>query len=442
MKFASSLATLAVLMFSGATNAETGLLSMQERAAWVDSNTEFRFSHVLPDIMRREGIDMWVLISREYNEDPVLETMLPADWLSARRRTILVIFDPGAGKPLERWAIARYDVGNLFKKAWDPQKQPHQFAALAQLIATKQPNRIGINKSVYFNHADGLAATDHELLVQALSDPYRNRLVSAEYLAVGWLETRSEAEMAVYPALVALGHQLIARAFSREVITPGVTTTEQVEWWLREQTRAHKLTNWFHPSVSIQRSSQTKNNDFSSHAAAGVIQPGDLLHVDFGMTYLRLNSDQQQHAYVLRPGETQAPDYLQQALANANRLQDIFTSQFLLGRSGNQVLKASREQAISEGITPSIYTHPIGFHGHAAGTTLGMWDAQGGVPVEGDYPLHANTAYSIELNAATDAPQWGGAVRIMLEEQAWFDGKSVHYLNGRQTQLLLIEYSQ
>lgn len=180
-------------------------------------------------------------------------------------------------------------------------------------------------------------------------------------------------------------------------------------------------------------SSVTHDNDKQ------IILPGDLLHVDFGITYLRLNTDTQQHAYVLKPGESEAPQYLQQALLSGNKLQDVFTGQFAEGLTGNQVLKRSREHAILQGLTPTIYTHPLGYHGHAAGTTLGMWDSQDGVPGDGDYPLHLNTAYSIELNNAVYIEPWKKEIRIMLEEDAIFDGPGVWYLNGRQTAFLLIK---
>ena len=162
------------------------------------------------------------------------------------------------------------------------------------------------------------------------------------------------------------------------------------------------------------------------------------MHVDFGITYLRLNTDTQQHAYVLKPGETEAPEELQDALQRGNRLQDILTDQFATGRSGNEILSRTLAQAKREGITASIYTHPIGFHGHAAGPTIGLWDQQGGVPGKGDYPLYPNTAHSIELYAETDIKSWGKAVRISLEEDAFFDGEDTHYIDGRQKSFLLI----
>ena len=433
------LISLFLLLISSVSVAAEHPLPMRERAQVIDEILQERLTTVLPTLMRREGIDMWVLISREYNEDPVLKTMLPSTWLSARRRTILVIYTPSVGEP-EFYAIARYKVGELFEKAWDKEAQPDQWQALVDLIKAKNPKAIGVNQSAQTALADGISATELTEFRQAMGEA-QNKIVSAQNLAIAWLETRSPKELAVYPQIVAMGHDIIAEAFSNQVITPGKTTTDDVVWWLREKSREMKLTNWFHPTVSIQRANADKFDHlqaFSERPGEQVILPGDLLHVDFGITYLRLNTDQQQHAYVLRAGETDAPDYLKQALANANRVQDIFTANFKACRTGNEVLKMSLEQGKAEGLRPHIYTHPIGYHGHAAGTTLGMWDAQQGVPGEGDYPLHLNTAYSIELNAATDIPQWGKDIRIMLEENALFDDKGVRYLDGRQTKFHLI----
>ena len=436
------LLTIGIIFFGFLSYGQSSVLSMRERAQVIDDILELRIKTILPQLMTREDIDMWVIISREYNEDPVIETFLPSTWQSARRRTILVVYKPKNGGDLETLAVARYDVGTMFTKAWDKETQPDQWKRLAELIEERDPQKIAVNKSKYFGLADGITATDLEEFEAAISGKYRNRIVGGEKLAVGWLETRIEEEMAIYSHICRIAHEIISDGLSEKVITPGVTTTDDVVWWFRERIRELKLKAWFHPSVSIQRADPESFDhlrSFSSRPDLQTILPGDLIHVDFGITYLRLNTDTQQHAYVLRQGETEAPEYLVKAFDRGNQLQDIFTSNFAEGKTGNQVLSESREEAISKGIKPSIYTHPIGYHGHAAGTTLGMWDSQGGVPHTGDYPLHLNTAYSIELNAATFIEEWGKEIRIMLEEDAFFDKNGVNYIDGRQKKLMLIQ---
>jgi Xaa-Pro aminopeptidase len=416
-------------------------LTMQERAEVIDRWMEERVATVLPQLMERAEIDMWVIIAREYNEDPVIKTMLPATWQSARRTTMLVVYDPGGGKPLETMAMARYDVGKTFKKVWDKSSQPDQWQALADLIAEKDPKRIGINRSSTFALADGLSSSHYDMLREALSDKYKKRLVNAEKLAIGWLETRTPSEMIVYQNIVRMAHQIIAEGFSEKVIQPGVSSTDDVVWWYRDQIRALGFTAWFHPSVSIQRKDPESFDhlrSFSSRPEEQIILPGDLLHVDFGITYLRLNTDTQQHAYVLKPGETTPPDFLTDAFALGNRVQDILTSNFVTGQTGNEILIKSLEQGQAEGLKPTIYTHPIGYHGHGAGPTIGLWDQQGGVPGKGDYPLYPNTAYSIELNNAVYIKEWDKEIRIMLEEDAFFDGEKTQYIDGRQTELMTI----
>ncbi len=403
------------------------ILSQREQSKVIDELLDDRLRNLLPGLMKREGFDLWVIISREYNEDPVIKTLLPSTWMAARRTTMLVMFDKG--NEMEYLAVARYDVGKVFKRAWNPEEQPDQWVRLGKIIEERNPKKIGVNKAANWGHTDGLTSNDYDNLIKVLPKKLQTNVVSAEKLAVAWLETRSKLEMEIYPQICRIAHQIIAEGFSDKVIQPGVTTTDDLVWWYREQIKTLKLDTWFHPSVDIQRNGPNED---------GVIRPGDFLHVDFGITYLRLNTDTQEHAYVLKAGETDAPTYLKEAFKKGNRLQDIFTNNFKEGKTGNQVLAESRKQAISEGITPSIYTHPIGYHGHAAGTTLGMWDSQGGVPVTGDYPLHLNTAYSIELNCTVAIPEWKKDIRVMLEEDAYFDERGVNYIDGRQTEIILI----
>ena len=416
-------------------------LSMEERAEVIDRWMEERVQTVLPELMKRTGIDMWIIVAREYNEDPVIKTMLPATWQSARRTTILVVFDPGNSQPLETMAMARYGVGKTFQKVWDKEQQPDQWKALAELIKDKNPKKIGINKSKTFALADGISSTHYDQLMESLPSTFQKRVVSAENLAIGWLETRTPSEMMVYQNIVRMAHQIIAEGFSEQVIQPGITTTDDVVWWYRDRIRELGFTAWFHPSVSIQRKDPESFEHlraFSDRPEDQVIIPGDLLHVDFGITYLRLNTDTQQHAYVLKPGEKKAPYFLEQAFESGNQLQDIFTANFKTGMTGNEILAKSLSDAKNTGLKPTIYTHPIGYHGHAAGPTIGLWDQQDGVPGAGDYPLYPNTAYSIELNNAVFIEQWNKEIRIMLEEDAFFDGEKVEYIDGRQVELMLI----
>ncbi len=438
------LSLLALLIFSSTFSQNPyfpKVLNMRERAEVIDAWLEERVQTVLPDLMERTEIDMWLIIAREYNEDPIIKTLLPATWQSARRTTMLVIYNPGGDQPLETMAMARYDVGSVFKKNWDKETQPDQWQALADLIAEKDPQKIGINKSDLFALADGLSASHYEKLVSVLPKIYTDRLTNAERLAVGWLETRTESEMIVYQNIVRMAHQIIAEGFSEKVIQPGVTTTDDVVWWYRDRIRELGFTAWFHPSVSIQRKDPESFEHlraFSSRPEEQVILTGDLLHVDFGITYLRLNTDTQQHAYVLKPGESTPPDYLIEAFRKGNQVQDIFTNNFVTGCTGNEILLKSLEEGKKAGLKPTIYTHPIGYHGHAAGPTIGLWDQQEGVPGNGDYPLYPNTAYSIELNNAVYIDEWEKEIRIMLEEDAFFDGETVRYIDGRQTQLMTI----
>jgi hypothetical protein len=435
------LSLFSVNIFAKEKNAVDAILSMQERAIFINQNTHKRVKQLLPRLMTESDIDMWLMISREYNEDPILKTFLPAEWLSARRTTMFV-FTKNKDDTVSAYAIAPYKVGNIFEKAWDKNKHPDQWQALLALIEQHDPKTIGINQSKHWAHADGIVASEKEQLIASLPMKYQSRIVTAQALGVAWLEERIPDEMPVYENMVAMAHEIIAQGFSNEVIQVGKTTTNDLVWWFRERVRALKLQTWFHPSVSIQR----KDNKVFDHVDSftngyqeNTIMPGDLLHVDFGLSYLRLNTDTQQHAYVLAVDEIKVPAELVAAFNAGNTLQDIFTDHFRIGRTGNEVLKLSREQAIAQGLKPTIYTHPIGNHGHGAGTTLGMWDSQQGVVGTGDYPLHAHTAYSIELNNAAFLKIWGKEIRIMLEEEAYFDGKSVQYLDGRQTRLHIIE---
>lgn len=415
------------------------ILSERQQAEVIDEILEDRMENLLPKLMREQGVDMWVIISREYNEDPVMKTMLPSTWLNARRRTIFVFWDDG--EQVKRQAIARYDVGKLLTGSWNLNTHPDQWDALVDVIDKVNPKKIALNFSKYYAHADGLSYTEHGELMEKLPTKYKPRIVSAATLAVRWLETRTEKEMVLYEQIGRISHQIIAEAFSDKVIQAGVTTTDDVVWWMRQKIADLGLTTWFHPTVDVQRY-DPENFDhlrsFSNNTKTQTIIPGDLLHCDFGITYLRLNTDQQQHAYMLKPGEKDIPNFLKEAFMQGARVQDILTENFKSGLSGNDILANALAQVKKENILGTIYTHPIGFHGHAAGPTIGMWDNQGKTIGKGDYLMQPNTAYSIELNAAMRIEEWNKTIRIMLEEDGYFDGKSFRYIDGRQEEIMMI----
>jgi Xaa-Pro aminopeptidase len=409
------------------------ILTLRDRAKVENAILADRLETVIPRLMRDQKIDMWVLVAREYFEDPVVMTMLDAESLHARRRTILVFFDPGEGKPIERLTVSRYGMGGLFQPAWKPEQQPDQWKALAALIAQRDPKKIAINTSALTAFADGMTLSADTEMRAALAPAYRDRIVSGEGLAVGWLETRTPMEMKIYPGIERLAHSLIAEAFSARTIKPGVTTTDDVVWFYRERLARLGLDTWFHPSVGVQRQGQAGVLEGDT-----VIQKGDMLWTDFGVTYLRLNTDTQHLAYVLKDGETDAPAGLKAGLKAANAVQDALLSSYKVGLTGNEVLAAARAKAIAAGLKPSIYTHPLGYHGHAAGPAIGFWDNQNG-DERGSFRVHPNTTWSIELSAFAPVPEWGGQeVQFRAEENAFFDGKTVRFLDGRETALTLI----
>lgn len=409
------------------------ILPLRDRALLEDKWLAERLDRVVPALMREQNIDMWVLIAREYLEDPVVATMLDAESMHARRRTILLFYDPGGGQPLERLTVSRYGLANLFKAAWNPDQEPDQWRQLGKIIRERQPKRIAINSSALTQFGDGLTLSQYEGLIAALPPELRGRIVRTDKLAVGWLETRTAGEMEVYPQIVRLAHAIIAEGLSNAVIRPGRTSADDVVWWYREKVSNLGLQTWFQPSVGIIRQGKKGMLDGDE-----VIQKGDLLWTDFGISYLGLNTDTQHLAYVLKNGEREAPEGLKAGLKAANAVQDAVTSSFRTGRTGNEILAEARSKALALGLKPSIYSHPIGFHGHGAGSSIGFWDNQQPDP-RGEHPLRPKTAWSIELSARVTVPEWNNQeVEFRSEEDAFFDGSSVAYLDGRQSSFHLI----
>ena len=417
------------------------ILPLRRQAAIRDGWLRERLATVLPEVMRREGIDLWIVVAREYNEDPVLMSLLPATMMSARRRTILVFADGASG--FEAMAIANAGIGldGFYRPMWDKPRtgvaREDQWACLRRVVAERDPRRIGIDVAADFAFGDGLTHHEHEALRAALGADLWARTVSAERLAVGWLERRTPGEIDAAGGINQIAHGIIGEAFSSRVIHPGVTTAVDVAWWMRQRTVDLGLTCWFQPTVSIQRRGVDLGDIGSSPDE--VIRPGDLLHCDFGLHYLGLATDTQQNAYVLRLGEEAPPEGLVRALATANRQQDLLAAEMRAGRTGNEILAGVKAAMASAGIEGRMYTHPIGTHGHGAGPIIGLYDQQDGVPGRGDLPLHDDTLHSFEMFVSAPVPEWSGqSVKMATEQIVAFTGGRVHFLGGRQTELHLI----
>jgi hypothetical protein len=422
------------------TAADYAVLPSHERVAPENRILTERLEHLLPALMAETGLDMWVVVNREYAEDPVYFTLVPQPSFAARRTTMLV-FSRAADGSVERLAVNRYPLGDPYKSAWSGGDLDAQWKALGALIAGRDPKRIGIDVSRTWPAADGLTHALHERLVEVLPPDYAKRLVSAETLIVRWIETRTPAEQALYPHIDSIARGVISEAFSGRVITAGVTTTDEVAWYIRERYESLGLRPWFMPTVDRQRAGQPcPAGGSGGHCGEeGRIEAGDVLHTDVGFCYLKLCTDTQEMGYVLKADEEDVPAGFKAALAGGNRWQDILTGSFQEGRTGNEILAATIRGCASAGLACSTYSHPLGFFGHSLGPTIGMWDNQGPTPGTGDYPLHRDTVYAIEGNIAMSLPEWGGQrLQIMLEQDALFDGKGVRYLAGRQTEWHLI----
>jgi len=423
--------------------------TLREQAAVQQAWLRYRLDSVLPRLMRQYHVAMWVVPMREYNEDPVFWSLVSATTFFARRRTIYVFSDRGpAGGGVERLALGGTSQGGLYdayhaQETLDPSigRRPElvgqaQWDLLRRVIEERDPLTIAVDMSTAHAFSDGLSAGEWDQLQAVLPERYRARIVRAERLPLEYQEIRAPAMLPVYRRLMTVVWGVIDTAFSNKVVTPGKTTTDDVAWWMRQRVNDLGFGTWFHTDVDVQR----RGVDLADSGAV-VIQRGDVLHCDFGITALGLNTDTQHMGYVLRPGERDVPAGLKQALQNSNRLQDILLAEMRPGRTGNDVLVAALAQMRAAGITGTIYSHPIGDRGHGAGPLIGLWDHQEGVPGRGDVPFVPSSWFSIELQATMPLPEWGNEpVRSAQEEDAELgaDGQ-MRWILRRQTEFHVVK---
>lgn len=413
------------------------ILPEKDRAELVNNWLEWRLDNIIPELMHREGFDLWLIICRETNEDPVFWTLYPEPNMHARRTTMILFYDPGENQEIQRFCFG--GGGGLYKNIWTD-RSISQFEFLAKWIEEKDPSKIGINVSETFRSADGLSASLHNKLMENLKTKYQKRLTSAENLCIGWLETRSPEELSLYRHVCGIQHNLISEFYSNGVIIPDVTTVDDVMWWIRDRITELGFEPWFPPYINVIRHPDLEEKYKDNPR---VIRRGDLIHCDIGYRYLRLCTDMQWHAYVCHIGEEDAPEGLKKALNNAVQMADIYMNEFEEGLSGRQIADNSIRKIKAAGLRPMLYSHPIGYWGHNAGCSIDTRPANNqppGFEKVMEYPLYPNTVYAIEFSCTTSIPEWKGKdVSISYEEQGVFTKEGCHWVDGNQTEFFLIK---
>jgi len=415
--------------------------SLREQARIQQEWLKLRLERELPRLMRQNGVAMWIVDCREYNEDPVFKALASPTVFAARRRTILVFFDRGDEKGIERLALGGGSNGGLYTVYRDSDTANRelygkgQYLTLRKIVEERKPSTIALDISATHAFSDGLSVAEYEALSDVLGPQWMSRVIRVERLPLDYIDIRLPEMMSTYVHMMEIVHWLISRAFSNEVITPGKTTTTDVVWWLRQQVNDMGLGTWFQPSVDVQRPGQAAGSVLSEREDI-VIQRGDVLHCDFGITAMGLNTDTQHMGFVLREGENDIPEGIKHALLNTNRLQDLLLERMRPGRSGNEVLADTLNAMKAAGINGSVYAHPIGDHGHGAGPLIGLWDRQQGVPGRGDVPILPSTWFSIELASKTPVPEWNNQeLNVAQEEDAAIDASGkISWILRRQTQ--------
>jgi Xaa-Pro aminopeptidase len=418
------------------------VLSIRDRVATVNRIVEARLDRLLPIAMRENGFDMWIIASNEDNYDPVFQTMIPYNtWAPITQ--ILVFYDPGAGKPIERLNVSRTFLRGLYKNVWDPaawdrEKKESQWDALARVVKERDPKVIGINEGDVQWAAGGLTVSVKKALVAALGPTYAGRLKSAESVATRWLETFIDDEIPVYSQAVAVGHALVAETMSNMAITPGTTTVDDMNFYYWQRAANLGLDMSFLPGCNIRGRSPQDAEKWGKDDR--VVRPGDMLHCDVGIKYMRYNTDHQELAYVLRSGENDAPEGLKKALAEANRLQEVYASQFKTGLTGDEILSNILTTAKARGIrNPRIYSHSLGYYLHEPGPLIGLPWEQVKNAGRGEVKLVDNSCFTAEMSVDALIPEWGGKEqRIPTEQDVIFTNGTVHFLNGRQTAFHLV----
>lgn len=415
-------------------NEMPAILNLRERAKVINNILKKRLDNLLPSVMRETGFDMWLIICHEDNYDPIFQTITPYEcWAPILQ--IVVFYDKGNDKGIERLNISRTNMHGLMIDIWDPDGTEDQWECLKRVVHERNPKCIGINQSEFIWASDGITATLKEKLIRSIGNSYQ--IKSAEKLCIRWLETHIPEELVLYHQASAINHSIIKECFSRKLITPGVTTCEDLRWYYWQRVTDLGLKVSFPPFFRILRSDETKTLWGEKDPA---IRMGDILHCDVGIEYMRLIVDHQELAYVLRPGETDVPKGLKDGMAQANKLQDIFTGHWKKGLTGNEILNNALKSARDAGIgKPKIYSHSLGHFLHEPGPLMGLPWEQVNCQRRGDVTMNYNTCYTVELSVTCPVPEWNNQeVPFMLEQDAGFTENGIIFFDGRQETFHLV----
>ena len=370
--------------------------SLKEQYAIKDQCLKERLEIILPQVMEDADVDMWIVASKEYHEDPTFKAMVPAEYLTARRITMFAFSKEADG--IHRYSLSMPDksVAKFYESKWQFGKED-QMVALKRLIEEKDPKRIALNMSKEFAVCDGFSIGLYQMFKESLGEDIMNKMVNDDLLAMKFMEIRTPTELKLMPEVMSVAHDIMERMYTTDVIKPGITTTNDLEWFMKEEVNKLGLTYWFEPTMDLQR----KNGDESRYDSC-VIQKGDLLHCDFGIYYMNMCTDTQRLGYVANDDEDTMPQYLLDGMKVGNRFQDIVRENMIVGRTGNEVFEAAMKQAKEESIQAMLYSHPCNMYGHGPGPTIGLFSNQNAIPVKGDVKLSNNTVYALELNVKVD----------------------------------------
>lgn len=419
------------------------VLPMKKQSELFNKNLEWKVNNLLPEIMKREGLEMWVIICFENDPDPVYRTLNTWPGDDARRLSILIFHNSKEGfKKLSATWHGPGASGYFYEGIFNDRSKgaQGQFDAVAAYIRKTNPANIGINydPSVIddFSHANGLSHFHYEELYGVLDKKYQDRLCSAKNVVIGWYETRTPWEISFFKTMAATAHELIKEFYSNRIIVPDVTTRDEVRWWIVEKINSMGLDSWFFPSIDIIRSPQNTEK----YGIDDVIRRGDLLHCDVGIEYMGMTTDMQHLAYVCKIDEDNAPWGLQDVYNKGLRFQEIVLEEMIEGRTGNEILKKVLERGNSEGLNPVMYSHPVNYFGHGSGMTIGRTENQDFLPGSGEHPLYNNTSYALEFNVSGSVPEWNNTkVRMGFEENMIFSKGKAWLIDGYPDNLYLIK---